>query len=130
MNAQIQEERDCSAAEETCKRSSRGTYSHAIKMCALHPFLFPFLFAPTCILSPNSHLSGLKFTFPLAHRAADGCKMASADTGDSETKAAEYRPNREQTGAVSRSLQKTLDEEKHVNEYKYIINNNIDHLVF
>lgn len=56
--------------------------------------------------------------------------MASADTGDSETKAAEYRPNREQTGAVSRSLQKTLDEEKHVNEYKYIINNNIDHLVF
>lgn len=91
--------------------------------------LFPLLFAPTCILSPNSHLSGLKFTFPLPHRAADGCKMASEDTGGSETKAAECRPTREHTAvyrALSRSL---LDEEKQVNEYKRN-NNNLGNLVF
>lgn len=121
MSVQIQEGRDCSAAEETFKRWSRGAHSHAIEMCALHPFLFPFLFALTCILSPNSHLSGLKFTFPLAHRVADGCKMASEDTGGSETKAAECRPTRERTGSLSRSLQKNLDEEKQVNEYNILL---------
>lgn len=96
--------------------------------------LFPLLFVPTCILSPNSHLSGLKFTFPLPHRAADGCKMASEDTGGSETKAAECLPTREHTAvyrALSRSHQNTLDEEKQVNECKHIINNNnLGSLVF